>query len=444
MELILDETAMGRKKASDKNPQPENSSLNEGGHAFGGLDVNEIVWGYIDEHEDEIVAENKSRQIDAEYDDCFYGADWGDGEDVAERYEDWATRWHWDDYDELMALPLPKDGAECKARMADYVKYDIHQDETVFDTYAEEALEKYDVLYEDAVADFENRMREFFDDPDSPLRKAYPNVGFSYDEGSSRSWNAGRWPSVYFTIAITPLDDADADWDGEEFDVRLSDGHPNGQGADDYEIEWQGYRGNEDAFWKGFVEEFVNWLGEELDDMHNNDDAYGLLAENLDERVGSSAGEGKLNESRELSKGVFWIKDPDNPNDELTFPIPSGLDGETLDSSSVIASGMADSGMTYNHRRIWDALPDGMTDGKPFDYYPRGRVEIRNGKARIFANPLLGNDACMRVIENAFGLNGAGLDSVEFISDGSDHYKSHFDSGYSGTNGKGKGRKHRK
>ena len=158
----------------------------------------------------------------------------------------------------------------------------------------------------------------------------------------------------------------------------------------------------------------------------------------------SSADKGKLNESRELSKGVFWIKDPDNPTDELAFPIPSGLDGETLDSSSVIVFGMADSGMTYNHKRIWDMLPNGVTDGKPFDYYPMGRVEIHNGKARIFANPLLGSDACLRVIEKAFGLNGTGLDSVEFISDGSDHYKSHFDSGYSGTNGKGKGRKRRK
>lgn len=276
------EEGLGGKSNPKQNPQPENSSLNEGGHAFGGLDVNEIVWGYIDEHEDEIVAENKSQEIEAEYGDCFYGADWDDGEDVAERYEDWATRWHWDDYDELMALPLPKNEAECKARIADYVKYDIHHDETVFDTYAEEALEKYDVLYEDAVDDFENRMYEFFDDPDSPLRKAYPNVGFSYDESSSRSWNAGRWPSVYFTVSITPLDDADVDWDGEEFDVRLSDGHPNGQGADDYEIEWQDYRGNEDALWKGFVKEFIRWLGEELDDMHNNDDAYEALMEDCD------------------------------------------------------------------------------------------------------------------------------------------------------------------
>ena len=247
-----------------------------------GLNVNEIVWGYIDEHEDEIVAENKSREIEEEYDDCFHGAGWDDGEDVAERYENWATRWHRDDYDELMALPLPKDEAECKARIADYAKYDIHDDETVYDTYAEEALEKYDALYEDAVDDFENRMHGFFDDPDSPLRKAYPNVGFSYDEEVSRSWGAGRWPSVYFTVSITPLDDADVDWDGEEFDVRLSDGHPNGQGADDYEIEWQDYRGNEDALWKGFVKEFIRWMDSELDDAHKSDHAYEALMEDCD------------------------------------------------------------------------------------------------------------------------------------------------------------------
>lgn len=276
------EEGLGRKPNPKQNPQPENSSLNEGGHAFGGLDVNEIVRGYIDEHEDEIVAKNKSREIEEEYDDCFHGANWDDEEDVAERYEDWVTRWHLDDYGELMALPLPKDGAECKARIADYAKYDIHHDETVFDTYAEEALEKYDVLYEDAVDDFGNRMYEFFDDPDSPLRKVYQNVGFSYDERPSRSWNAGRWPSVYFTVSITPLDDANTDWDGEEFDVRLSDGHPNGQGADDYEIEWQDYQGNEDALWKGFVKEFIRWMDSELDDAHKSDHAYEALMEDCD------------------------------------------------------------------------------------------------------------------------------------------------------------------
>ena len=236
-----------------------------------GLDVNEIVRGYIDEHEDEIVAENKSRQIEEEYDDCFLGADWDDEEDVAERYEDWVTRWHLDDYGELMALPLPKDGAECKARIADYAKYDIHHDETVFDTYAEEALEKYDALYEDAVDDFDARMFNLIDWFDSPLRKAYPNVGFSYERSSSRSWNAGRWPSVYFTVSITPLDDADEEWDGDEFDVRVSDGHPNGQGADDYEFEWQGYKGNEEKVWKDFLGTLADWLHDELDEGHGGD-----------------------------------------------------------------------------------------------------------------------------------------------------------------------------
>lgn len=348
------------------------------------------------------------------------------------------------DADELNSLPLPKSKAECRERIAQNVHYDIHRDDGVFDRYADDALSIYDDLYERAVDDFDGRLFRLVQEEDAPLRKAYPNVGFSYDMESSRSWNAGRWPSVYFTISITPLDDEDEDWDGDEFTVRVSDGHPNGQGADDYEFEWQDYRGNEDSIWKGFVMAFVYWLDDELDDGHNNGNAHELLMGKSIMHKDGSLNESNLNESRELSKGVFWIKDPENPTDELTFPIPSGLNGETLDSSSVIASGMANSGLTYNHSRIWRELSHSLTDGKPFDYYPRGRVEIRNGEAKIFANPLLGSDACLRVVKNAFGLNGTGLKSVEFVADGSEHYKSHFDSGYANTNGKGKvkGRKH--
>ena len=34
-----------------------------------------------------------------------------------------------------------------------------------------------------------------------------------------------------------------------------------------------------------------------------------------------------------------------------------------------------------NHRLAWEKLPQAVTQGKPFDYYPRGRVELRGTAA---------------------------------------------------------------
>lgn len=36
-----------------------------------------------------------------------------------------------------------------------------------------------------------------------------------------------------------------------------------------------------------------------------------------------------------------------------------------------------------NHKKIWSELPRRVTQGKAYNYFPRGRVEIRKGKAII-------------------------------------------------------------
>ena len=67
--------------------------------------------------------------------------------------------------------------------------------------------------------------------------------------------------------------------------------------------------------------------------------------------------------------GVFWLI-----GDELSaFPFDKEKYPEAF----------AKSGNTYNHEKLWEAVkPKGC--GKPFDYYPRGRVvTAKNGKAVI-------------------------------------------------------------
>ena len=43
----------------------------------------------------------------------------------------------------------------------------------------------------------------------------------------------------------------------------------------------------------------------------------------------------------------------------------------------------------FNHKAEWSKLPKSVTNGQPYNYYPRGRVEIKNNKAKVYLNPVL-------------------------------------------------------
>ena len=85
--------------------------------------------------------------------------------------------------------------------------------------------------------------------------------------------------------------------------------------------------------------------------------------------------------SKPLSRGVFWIVD-----DKILaflFYEDSGI-------------GVAKSGNTYNHKKLWSEIkPKGCN--KPYNYYPRGRVDISNkGKAIIYLNPNISEALCAK------------------------------------------------
>lgn len=133
----------------------------------------------------------------------------------------------------------------------------------------------------------------------------------------------------------------------------------------------------------------------------------------------------KILESRELSKGIFWIKDPDNIEDTGIFlDIPCTPDGTAFDGSELNAK----TGTTYNHERTWLLLDSSVTEGRPYNYYPRGRVEISSGKAIIYANPNIANNELVKWCVDKFNLTAAnGINKIRIIADGSQHYKCYLD-----------------
>ena len=135
----------------------------------------------------------------------------------------------------------------------------------------------------------------------------------------------------------------------------------------------------------------------------------------------------KLVEDRELYKGIFWIVDLDNieNNKKYCFVIPCSSDGTSTDFDYTY---QAKSGDTYNHKKYWSMLPKEYTHNKPYNYFPRGRVEIANGKATIYLNPNIATQEVKEFIIDQFNLNEHnGIKKVRLFVDGSEHYKCYLD-----------------
>lgn len=111
--------------------------------------------------------------------------------------------------------------------------------------------------------------------------------------------------------------------------------------------------------------------------------------------------------SKELSEGIFW----DIDGELLAYPF-----------GSVDTSGVAKSGTTYNHKRLWEDLkPKGSK--VPYNYYPRGRVVLDNkGRPVIYMNPNV-SESLISDIRTEFGIRG----DVRIQYDNSNHYKCYLD-----------------
>ena len=114
--------------------------------------------------------------------------------------------------------------------------------------------------------------------------------------------------------------------------------------------------------------------------------------------------------AKEPSRGVFWVID----GELYAYPF---IEGGNI--------GVAKSGLTFNHKLLWDSIkPRGCN--KPYNYYPRGRVDFSNkGKPIVYANPNI-DENIISEIRVEFGLR----DYPDVRYDYSEHYKCHLDDGW--------------
>lgn len=137
-----------------------------------------------------------------------------------------------------------------------------------------------------------------------------------------------------------------------------------------------------------------------------------------------------LNEDIRLYRGIFWIIDIDDIySSDLYFHIPCDRNGDINDSDFGISPRMSSkSDDNYNHKKVWATLPKKMTNGKPFDYYPRGRVEINNGVAIIYHSPYIPQDELKKWVIEKFNLTTLnGIRKIKLIADNSSHYRCYLD-----------------
>lgn len=80
----------------------------------------------------------------------------------------------------------------------------------------------------------------------------------------------------------------------------------------------------------------------------------------------------------DMKQGVFWVID----NNLLAIPF----------DKSKYTDGIAKSGDTYNHEKLWKYVKP-QNCNKPYNYYPRGRVvKGTKSKAIIYMNPNITNE----------------------------------------------------
>ncbi len=122
-----------------------------------------------------------------------------------------------------------------------------------------------------------------------------------------------------------------------------------------------------------------------------------------------------------LYKGVFWVRSL-KEGDMIALRFLSDENGVLTDSEITSKD--------INHKRLWERLDSVVTGGVPYNFYPRGRVELRRGKALIFCSPHIYTEQLKALVTERYGLTAEnGIKDVIMKADGSAHYKCGLDGG---------------
>ena len=122
-----------------------------------------------------------------------------------------------------------------------------------------------------------------------------------------------------------------------------------------------------------------------------------------------------------MKKGVFWCKDFSS---DMPTLIVIAVDCDEYGNALCPVEFSAKSGQNFNHQAEWQKLGKSITGRNPYNYYPRGRVEIKNKKVTVFLNADINREQIISLIKKEFELfDEQKLLSLTVKSDGSKHYQ---------------------
>lgn len=110
----------------------------------------------------------------------------------------------------------------------------------------------------------------------------------------------------------------------------------------------------------------------------------------------------------------------------LTFTIPCDIHGTPVGRHTLELN--SKNGMSYNHKKVWESFVQKQScyrpySKRPYDYYPRGRVQIANNKAKIYLNPNIYTEKVIEEIKNTFGLSPDTISQIRVLADHFAHYR---------------------
>jgi hypothetical protein len=120
-----------------------------------------------------------------------------------------------------------------------------------------------------------------------------------------------------------------------------------------------------------------------------------------------------------MYKGLFWLADGSRL---ITYKISCNADGVPESADLPYNSRK---GNSFAHMATWAEAARRQPReirSKPWNHFPRGRVEIKAGKATVYHNPTLCSKEFEQKIRDAFALDASPL-TVRFVPDHSSHYR---------------------
>jgi len=130
----------------------------------------------------------------------------------------------------------------------------------------------------------------------------------------------------------------------------------------------------------------------------------------------------------QLYSGIFWIITNNNNFDDykiLTFKMTYN---KKIESTEIFYNKYnSKNGSNYNHKITWENEVQNnpthkLYNKKPYNYYPRGRVELSSNKAIIYLNPHIIETFIIDEIKRKFGLTPENILKCRIIADKSSHY----------------------